>query len=384
VTDVLTTRPVASPSRPETGAVLGPRALNRALLERQLLLRRHDLTAAEALEHLVGLQAQNPNAPYLGLWTRLTDFCTDDLAELIAARKVVRLALMRWTLHVVTARDCLALRPVLQPVMERRMQACFGRHLGGVELARLAQLGRSLVEQEPRSLGDVGRLLAGEWPRHEPRVLGHALSALTPLVHVPPRGIWGRNGRAVQTTAERWLGRPLERATQPDALIVRYLAAFGPATVGDIRTWSGLTGLGPAIERLRPKLRGFRDEHGRELLDVTDGPLPDPDTPAPPRFLPDFDNVVLAHADRTRIVADPDRRRVLKPKTFLVDGFVGGTWRLIRGRGIVTVEVTPFGPIAGEDRIALAEEGMRLLSFIVAGAEDDVRVNVRFVGEDRS
>lgn len=383
VTDVLTTRLRTSPSRPSTGTVLGPRALNRALLERQLLLHRHELSAAEALEHLVGLQAQNPNAPYLGLWTRLVDFCSDDLAELIAARKVVRLALMRWTLHVVTARDCLALRPVLQPVMERRMQACFGRHLGGVELGRLAQLGRSLVEQEPRSLGDVGRLLAGEWPRHEPRVLGHAVSALTPLVHVPPRGIWGRNGRAIQTTAERWLGRPLERATEPDSLIMRYLAAFGPATVADIRTWSGLTGLGPAIERLRPKLRSFRDGHGRELLDVIDGPLPDPDTPAPPRFLPDFDNAVLAHSDRTRIVADPDRRRVLKPKTFLLDGFVGGTWRLIRGRGIVTAEVTPFGPIASEDRIALAEEGMRLLSFIVAGAEDDMRVNVRFLGENR-
>jgi len=383
VTDVLTTRAVATPDLPPTGAVLGPRALNRALLERQLLLRRHELCAADALEHLVGMQAQNPNAAYVGLWTRLVDFHTDDLAELVAARKVVRIALMRWTLHVVTARDCLALRPVLQPVMERRMQACFGRHLDGVELARLAQLGRSLVEQEPRSLGDVGRLLASEWPRHEPRALGNALSALTPLVHVPPRGIWGRNGRALQTTAERWLGRPLERATQPDELILRYLTAFGPATVADIRMWSGLTGLGPAIERLRPALRSFNDEHGRELLDVADGLLPDPDTPAPPRFLGDFDNAVLAHADRTRIVADSDRRRVSMPKTFLIDGFVGGTWRLIRGRGVVTAEITPFDRIAGEQRSALAEEGMRLLSFIAAGAGDDVRVSVRFVGEDR-
>jgi len=379
LSDVLTQ--IASQTRPEAGAVLGSRALNRALLERQLLLRRRELSTVEALEHLVGLQAQNPNAPYLALWTRLVDFCTDDLAELIAARKIVRIGLMRWTLHVVTARDCLALRPVLQPVMQRRMQACFGRHLGGVDLARLAELGRTLVEQEPRSLGDVGRLLSGEWPRHEPRVLGNALSAVTPLVHVPPRGIWGRNGRALQTTAERWLGRPLESVTLPDTLIVRYLTAFGPATVADIRTWSGLTGLGPAIDRLRPSLRSFRDEQGRELLDVPDGPLPDPDTPAPPRFLADFDNAVLAHSDRTRIVANPDRRRVLKPKTFLVDGFVGGTWRLIRGRGIVTVEVTPFGPIAGEDRIALAEEGMRLLTFIIGNA-DDVRVNVRFVAEE--
>lgn len=382
VTDVLTTEAGASASSPATGTVLGPRALNRALLERQLLLRRHELSAAEALEHLVGLQAQNPNGPYIGLWARLADFHPEDLAEMLSARKVVRLALMRWTLHVVTARDCLALRPVLQPVMERRMQACFGRHLGGVELARLAELGRSLVEQEPRSLGDVGRLLASEWPGHEPRVLGHALSALAPLVHVPPRGLWGRNGRAIQTTAQRWLGRPLQRATQPDELIVRYLAAYGPATVADIRTWSGMTGLGEAIERLRPGLRSFRDERGRELLDVADGPLPDADTPAPPRFLPDFDNVVLAHADRARIVAEPGRRRAPMPKTFLLDGFVRGSWRLIRGRGIVTAEITPFQPIAGDERIALAEEGMRLLSFIAAGDGDDMRVNVRFVRQD--
>ncbi len=379
VTDVLTPRSDATRTGPATGAVLGTRALNRALLDRQLLLRRHELSAAQALEHLVGLQAQNPNAPYIGLWTRLVDFHPDDLAALVSARKVVRLALMRWTLHLVTDRDCVALRPVVQSVMERRLQACFGRHLAGVDTARLVAMGRSLVEEQPRTLGDVGVLLAREWPGYEPRVLSNALSALAPLAHVPPRGIWGRNGRAVQTTAERWLGRPLGRETEPDGLVLRYLAAFGPATVADIRTWSGLTGLGPVIKRLRPELRSFRDEQGRELLDVADGALPDADTPAPPRFLPDYDNVVLAHADRTRIVADPERRRVLMPKTFLLDGFVHGTWRTIRGRGSVTLEVSPFGDIAREDRVALAEEGMRLLTFLADGGEDDVRVSVRFV-----
>jgi hypothetical protein len=382
VADVLTPHTVTTGTPPAVGSVLGPRALNRALLERQLLLQRHDMSATDALERLVGLQAQNPNAPYVGLWSRILDFDPDELAELISARKVVRIALMRWTLHAVSARDCLALRPVLQRVMERRMQACFGRHLAGVELAQLVERGRELVEQQPRSLGDVGQLLAAEWPGHEPRVLAHALTALAPLVHVPPRGIWGRNGRAVQTTAQRWLGRPLERDTDPDELIVRYLAAFGPATVADIRTWSGLSGVRLAVDRLRPRLRSFRDEQGHELLDIPDGPLPDPDTPAPPRFLPDYDNAVLAHADRTRIVADPGRRRMAMPKTFLVDGFVGGTWRLIRGRGIHALEISPWGVIAREDRIALAEEGIRLLTFI-AGDEDDVRVSVRFADEQR-
>lgn len=381
VSDVLTMRSDAARRGPEAGAVLDRRALNRALLDRQLLLRRQDMPAAAALEHLVGMQSQNPTAPYLGLWSRLEDFHPDDLSSLVQARKVVRIALMRWTLHAVTARDCVTLRPVLQQVMERRMQACFGRHLNGVDLGRLVQVGRELVEREPSSQGDIGRLLAQRWPGHEPRVLAHALAALTPLVHVPPRGIWGRNGRAVQTTAQRWLGRALERGTGPDDLILRYLAAYGPATSTDIKAWSGLAGVGAAIERLRPDLRSFRDEQGRELLDVPGGSLPDPDTPAPPRFLPDFDNAALAHADRTRIVGDASLRRSLSPKTFLVDGFVAGSWRLIRARGIVALELTPFGAIAREDRVALAEEGMRLLTFITADAGDDVRVSVRFASD---
>ena len=378
---MLTSRLVTTQDAPQSGTVLGARALNRALLERQLLLRRHELAPAAALEHLVGMPSQNPTAPYIGLWSRLIDFDPLELGSLVQARKVVRIALMRWTLHAVTAADCLALRPVLQPVMERRMQAGFGRHLQGVDLRRLAERGRALVEQEPLSLGDVGRLLVGDWPGREPRVLGNALAALTPLVHIPPRGIWGRNGRSLQTTAQRWLGRPLARENRADELVRRYLAAYGPATVADIRAWSGMTGLGPAIERLRPTLRSFYDERGRELLDVADGPLPDPATPAPPRFLPDFDNAALAHADRTRIVAAGPRRRSLSPKTFLVDGFVRGSWRIIRARSVVTLEITPFARIAGGERRALAEEGMRLLTFLTAGDRDDVRVSIRFVAE---
>jgi hypothetical protein len=295
---------------------------------------------------------------------------------MIDRRLVVRIALMRWTLHVVTARDCLTMRPLAQPVMERRMRALFGSQLEGVDLDRLVVLGRELVEQQPRSLGDVGRLLAAEWPAHEPSVLGNALAALAPLVQVPPRGLWGRNGRAVQTTAERWLGRRLEPPGPPDELLLRYLAAFGPASIDDMRTWSGLRGLGCAIERLRPQLRSFRDEQGRELLDVPDGPLPDPDTPAPPRFLPECDNAVLAHADRTRIVGDEHRRLVTAQKTFLVDGFVRGTWKIIRAAKVANLVISPIAPISRDDRLALAEEGAQLLAF--SAGDDDIRICVRF------
>jgi hypothetical protein len=381
VNDALTTRAVAGWDAPPEGSVLGPRALNRALLERQLLLRRTALPASDALRHLVGLQSQSPNAPYIALWTRLADFDPDELASLVATRRAVRISLMRSTLHLVTARDCLALRPVLQPVMERRMQAGFGRELRDVDLEQLVEAGRVLVERAPCTLGDAGRALAMQWPGNEPRLLGNALSALMPLVHVPPRGIWGRNGRAELTTAQRWIGRPLERSARPDELIVRYLSAFGPATVADLRTWSGLTGLGEAIDRLRPGLRCYRDERGRELLDLHGAPLPHPDTPAPVRFLPEFDNVVHAHADHSRIVAAGHHKHVL-PKTFLVDGFVGGTWKLVRGGGIIRLEITPFAEIGRDDRVALAEEAMLLLGFLAAGAVDDVRVSVRFTSAD--
>jgi len=360
----------------ERGAVLGPRALNRALLERQLLLRRQSLPVRDALEHLVGLQAQNPNGPYYGLWSRLEDFHPDDLAGLIESRLVVRIALMRWTLHVVTAGDCLGLRPVVQSVMDQRMRALFGRHLEGVDLERLALRGRALVEQQARSLGDVGRELADEFPGHEPSVLGNALAALVPLVQVPPRGLWGRNGRAVQTSAERWVGRPLEPTGPPDELLLRYLAAFGPATIEDMAKWSGLRGVRCAVDRLRPRLRSFRDEHGHELLDVLDGPLPHPDTPAPARFLPECDNAVLAHADRSRIVSDGHRKLVTANKTFLVDGFVRGTWKVIHSARTDTLVISPIAPIGREDRLAVAEEGAQLLAF--AAASDDVKISVRF------
>lgn len=363
-------------SHVEQGAVLGPRALNRALLERQLLLRRQTLRVADALEHLVGLQAQNPNGPYYGLWSRLEDFHPDDLAGLVERRLVVRIALMRWTLHVVTARDCLELRPLVQPVMDQRMRSLFGRHLDGVDLAQLAARGRELVEQEPRSLGDVGRLLADECPGHEPSVLGNVLAALVPLVQVPPRGLWGRNGRAVQTSAERWIGRRLEPAAPPDELFMRYLAAFGPATIEDMAKWSGLRGVRCVVDRLRPRLRSFTDMDGRELLDVVDGPLPDPDTPAPVRFLPEGDNAVLAHADRSRIVSLAHRRLVTAHKTFLVDGFVGGTWKVIHSARTDTLVISPIAPISREDRLALAEEGAQLLAF--AASSDETRISVRF------
>jgi Winged helix DNA-binding domain len=355
--------------------VLDARSLNRALLERQLLLRRADLSAAEAIERVVGMQAQIPADPYVALWSRLEGFRTDDLAALITERKAVRMTLFRGTIHLVTARDALGLRPIVQPALWRLFQSGspFGRKLVGVDLERLLAFGRALVEERPRTSAELRPLLHKRWPKRDQDALVMAVGYLLPLVQVPPRGVWGARGQPRRTTLESWLGKPLGRERTPDAMVVRYLAAFGPATVSDARTWSALSGLAEVFERLRPGLRVFRDEHDRELFDVPEGALPDPATPAPPRFLPVYDNVVLSHADRRRIVVPRDRERTgyLEGVSFgsvLIDGFVGATWTVARAARGATLRIALLSRLPKRDRLALEAEGARLLAFIAADA----------------
>ena len=356
--------------------VLTQRELNRALLARQMLLERERTTAATVIERLVGMQAQVPKDPYVGLWTRIDGFDPDELARLIERRRAVRIALLRGTIHLLTARDTVALRPVLQPVAERWWRNQFGKRLTAAERKRVAAAGRALVEDEPRTFEELGKLLHARWPRLDPFALAMTIRAGVPLVQVPPRGLWGKGGLARHTSAEHWLGTPLGHSRSPDSLVLRYLGAFGPATVMDAQNWSGLTLLRAAFERLRPKLRTFRDEHGRELFDVRRGPLPDPKTPAPPRFLPEYDNVLLGHKDRSRIGTATDYTPVVGDAWLLVDGFVRGVWRIERSATAVELRIRQLQPITKRDRIAVAEEGKRLLAF--AGGDAKGRA-VRFV-----
>jgi hypothetical protein len=311
--------------------ILSRRHLNRALLERQMLLRRVDRLVPETIETLVGMQAQVPGAPYVGLWSRIQGFRPQQLSRLIRDREAVRGTMMRSTLHLFTARDYLLVRPLLQPVVQRGfLSSPFARQLSGIDIAAVRVAGRALLDQRPRPGAELARLLGERWPGADADSLRFAVTYLEPLVQIPPRGLWGSTGRPVLATAESWLGRPLATEPSLESLVIRYLAAFGPATVGDVQAWSGLTGLRELVERMRPQLRIFRDERGRELFDVPDGPLPDPETPSPPRFLPEFDNSLLAHADRSRIVADEYRVASLSGAV-LIDGFVQATWKISRG-----------------------------------------------------
>jgi len=356
---------------------LTQRRLNRALLARQGLLERSQAPAAEMLERLVGVQAQVPSNPYVGLWSRLDGFRAQELSDLIAAREAVRAQLMRATIHLVSARDCLALHPHALPVLARAFKSAFTRSVAGADVGEVVATGRELLAAGPRTRAELAAALARRWPDADPAALAHAVTFHTPLVQVTPRGLWGKSGAPRWERTEAWLGRELDGAAPLDAIVLRYLAAFGPATTADVRTWSGFTGLRAVLERLRPQLATYRDERGRELFDVPDGPLPDPDTPAPPRFLPEYDNVLLSHADRSRVLGGLGPGPPFPPTgrwvgTLLVDGFFRAYWRIDGA----TLTIDRFAPHPGDPAGTLDEiaaEGERLLDFVAPAGDRRVR-----------
>ncbi len=349
---------------------LTQRELNRALLARQLLLERQNLTASEAIQRLVGLQAQVPDAPYIALWSRLIDYRPDTLADDVAAGRAVRLSLMRSTIHLVTDRDALALQPVFQAVTDRSIRgSSHMKDLSGLDVAAILAEGQQLLAELPRTRIELGRLLAERWPGVPPGSLGMIATSLTPTMQVPPRGVWRSQSGPVWAPIETLLGQPPGPPIPLEDLVRRYLTAFGPASVADMSRWSGLQGLAPVVRRLRPELRIFRNPAGQELFDNPDGQLPDPETPAPPRFLAEYDNVLLSHRDRSRIMAVQELPGIpggygASTGTVLIDGMLGATWKLMRDRTDLTLSVAPYEPLTTDDGQAIADEGERLLRFI--------------------
>jgi winged helix DNA-binding protein len=353
--------------------ILTRRALNRATLARQLLLERSTMSVPEVLEHLVGMQAQTPHTAYAGLWTRLQGFQPHQLSDLLVDRQVVRIALMRSTIFLVTARDAWALRPLVQVVHDRMHHGQFGRRLRGVDTAAVVAAGRAFLDLEPRTFKAVGEHLLERWPDHDHLALEMTVRTGVPLVQVPPRGLWGRSGPVAHTSIEAWLGEAPAEWLTLDGLVLRYLQAFGPASVMDAQMWCGLTRLKEVFERLRPGLAVFRDEQGRELFDLPDAPRPDPDVPAPARFLYDFENMLLSYAARSRAIP-PERVRHIVVRqnemisTYLIDGFVAGTWQVQRERGRATLVMRPLVRHSKREERALLDEGEGLVAFLAADA----------------
>jgi hypothetical protein len=337
--------------------VLTQRTLNRTLLLRQGLLERTSMPARDMVERLVGMQAQVPANPYVALWARLRDFEPQALSEPIATRQLARANLMRNTLHLVTAADCLALHPLTTPLRIRGFRSPFGPALNGADPEAVAEAARALIAQAPRTRAELSERLAERWPEAEPLALAYVATHYLPLVQLPPRGLWGGRGLPTYALADDWLGAPLDEGADLSSFVRRYLAAFGPATPADVRTWAGVAGLRPVIDALRPELRTFRDQQGRELLDVPGAPIADPDLPAPPRFLPEYDNVTLSHADRSRVVA-PGGPPAGTP-ALLVDGFARASWRVEDGELVLS----GYEP-AEDEREAIEAEGAALLRFL--------------------
>jgi hypothetical protein len=375
---------------PAPGDLLSPVQLNRALLGRQHLLDRHPGPAVDVVDHLVGQQAQNAWSPYVGLWSRVSAFRQPELADAFWNRTVSRIAVMRGTIHLVTRADALLLPALTAPLFARdlRTNVQHSKALRGLDVAAVTAAARELMEAEPRVSTELGRLLTERWPEVPPATLAYAARGTLPLVQVPPRGVWGRSGATTWTTADAWFGAATADLSDPDTLaheqeelVLRYLRAFGPASVADVQNWSGLGGLRAVVDRLGDRVVRYRADPSpgavrpRELVDVADGLLPDPGTPAPVRFLPDYDNVLLGHADRTRIVSEEHRRSLqtsngVVPATFLLDGRVAGTWAVSRERGgPATLTVSAFATVSAADRVLIEEEAEGLVRFMADDAD---------------
>lgn len=366
--------------------VLTARALNRAVLARQLLLNRADLPVVPAVERVLGLNAQDPNLPYLALWTRLQRFALGDLTAAIEDRRLVRSTLMRSTQHLVSAPDFRLLRPALAPLLRRVQRNSYGRRTDGIDLAALVVEARELLAGgRVLTRTELGRSLAQRRPGSDPVALGWTVQYLEPVVHPAPSGTWNSRGPTPFVLASDWLGADLEGGPGRDTtaarlrrIVRRYLAAFGPATVADMRAWSGLGGLRGVVESMRAELPVVSDESGREMFDLESAPRPDGDLPAPVRFLPEFDAPLLAYADRTRMMTEDVRRQVCVgsgvASTVLIDGTVTAIWSVSRTDQLVTLTVQPLRPLGAPDRADVEAEGARLLAFTHPLVDHEIRV----------
>ncbi|MFC5185534.1 winged helix DNA-binding domain-containing protein [Actinomadura harenae] len=353
--------------------VLNRRALNRAALARQHLLDRSGASVEEAVAHLCGLQAQEPQAPFVGLWSRLADFRPGQLDDALTGRTVVRTHLMRRTIHLVHSDDVLAWRARHDAMLRQRVLSTYRLELAGIDVDDLAAAGREVVaDGQARTMNELVQAVEDRWPGPPRRALGELLGSLIPSVQLPPRGLWQQTAGVRNLPLATWLGRdvaPLPADPSDPVgqrLLRRYLAAYGPASSSDFRAWCGLAGLSAAVKAVRDELVVFHDEDGRELLDLPDAPRPHPDTPAPVRFLPAFDNAILGYQERGRIIDAAHRGlSVAGHRTVLVDGRVTATWTA-RDH---TLRISPLRPLTDAEQQAVRAEADELATFLDEGIQ---------------
>nr|WP_295889616.1 winged helix DNA-binding domain-containing protein [uncultured Devosia sp.] len=351
--------------------MLTDRQLNRATLARQWMLERADVSIPDAVAFLLGLQAQTSAGPYQALWNRLRGFRHEDLTALIHDKSVLRATTMRTTLHLHTSDDMRAIRPVMQPVLDRAWQSTFRKRIGDADRAQVHRRGVELLDETPMSSGDLGKRLAETWPASEPLALAQVLHCSETLIQIPPTRIWGHGGPPLLSRIENWTGAPVGPAIDLPDLVLRYLAAYGPASVMDMQNWSGLTKLAVTFEAIKHQLVQFEGEDGRVLYDLPDGLRPDPETPAPVRFMPEYDNVWLGFADRLRIQPELARTRMVLVNGYIaaytVDGFIAGNWTLKRNKDDIAITILPFRTLTSAETADVDAEAHAHGAFLADG-----------------
>lgn len=353
--------------------VLTLRQLNRALLDRQLLLRRKDVGVEDVVETLGGMQAQLSSAPFVGLWTRIQGFSRQDLSTRIADRKIVKATYIRGTLHLVTAEDFVRYRTALQPLLSGGWETLTKNRPKDFDLNAILTAAMEFIADSPRTFAEISDFLTVHFPNQDVGPMRYGVRTHLPLVQVPMDIAWSYPGNPQFALAEQWIDRKVDERDNLTELIVRYLRAFGPASITDAQSWIGAPNLKGVFEELRPQLVVYRDENRRDLFDLPDMPLPEAETAAPVRFLPEFDNILIGHSNRRRIISDEHRKSVYLPglrvaATVLVDGFVTGTWSVTKKGKSASLNVVGFRSFDQPNRTAICDEGEQLIRFIEPSA----------------
>jgi hypothetical protein len=347
---------------------LSTRALNRATLARQMLLERSDAGIVETVEFLGGLQAQQSNDPYIGLWSRLNGFTHEALTELIVGKTLLRATTMRGTLHLHSAPDMVGFRALVQGFLHGQWSGGFRKRIGDEDKAKVLKAAIRLIDKAPQTAAALQKQLAPKFPTAEPLALTTLLQSHETLIQIPPTRLWGNGVAPLLQRIETYLPDAPEPALTRTALVRRYLAAYGPASINDMQIWCRLTKLSAEFEALRDELITFEDEDGRLLYDLRDAPRPAADTPAPVRFLPLYDNVYLGYDDRRRMLTPATAHLINMFQSFkpavLIDGQVNAGWAVTASKGEAVLEVTPYRPLLKREQRDIEREGLAFLKFL--------------------